>query len=82
MDYVAVKDDARRRIASARVRQLAFEIQSGRDLNDADAEMIAAVLLDLSDNREPMSSDRVRDRLREKGRAPAAIDKILRAIGL
>jgi hypothetical protein len=81
-NHTVVSEEARRRIDSARVRQLAFKIKtSADDLSDDDAEMVATILLEMFEASTKPSADTVRQTLIERGRSRSAAERIVASLG-
>lgn len=78
----AVSEDARRRLDSARVRDLSFQIKTiAPILSDDDAECAAATLLEMRSHKREEVGQQLREKLMMHGRSRDAAERIATAIG-
>jgi hypothetical protein len=75
-DTIAVSDEAKRRVDTARVRDLAFKIKSQLGFGDDDADALARVLVEAADRGIPATRRYAYGRLIEIGRTPSAAELI------
>lgn len=74
---VVVSDEARRRVDTARVRDVAFKIKNlFEGFDDDDAEALARVLLEASETGIAVSADFVYKRLIQLGRSPETAKRV------
>jgi hypothetical protein len=82
-DIITVSEEARRRIGSARVRQIAFQIKNiAPDLPDDDAEVLASILLEASAQSTIPTGADLRSRLEKAGLSTQDAERIAGAVGL
>jgi hypothetical protein len=83
-DVLTVTGEARRRIDTARVRQIAFQIKNMAPtlLSDDDAEVLAVALVELLAEDVKVTGEQIRARLEKNGRAREAADHLASAVGL
>jgi len=80
-DEVVVSDEARRRVDTARVRDFAFRIKKALPgFSDDEAEALAQVVIEASDQGIKATRPLVTRRLIEMGRSPDDAANISRAL--
>jgi hypothetical protein len=77
---VIVSEEARRRVDTARVRDLAFKIKSSLNYDDDDAEALARVLIEAADRGITATRAYVYQRLVELDVAPAAAERMSKVL--
>jgi hypothetical protein len=77
VDDTTVSEEAKRRVDTARLSELAFRIKRAfPDFDEADANTLARVLFEATDKRVPVTPSYIRDRMVALGRSDAAAKRV------